>query len=182
MVTAMAGVLLIGMGATGLGTVVRYIPRPVIIGFTNGVALLIATTQIKDFLGLRFEGNPSGFFARMQALGHHLHTMHGPTAPTAIASLAVVVLWPRLARRVPGTNVAVVAATAAVAVFCLQIEPLVRGTAGSRRACRPSRSRSSAPTTSCRTSKRALARARDVAEDFEGVGDEMARDFQRQTV
>jgi len=83
---------------------------------------------------------------------------------------------------VPGTNVAVVAATAAVAVFCLQIEPLVRGTAGSRRACRPSRSRSSAPTTSCRTSKRALARARDVAEDFEGVGDEMARDFQRQTV
>jgi SulP family sulfate permease len=124
MVTAMAGVLLIVMGATGLGTVVRYIPRPVIIGFTNGIALLIASTQIKDFLGLRFSGSPSEFFQRMEALAANLGTLHGPTAATAAASLAVVLLWPRVTKRLPGTIDAVFAATGAVAALGLPVETI----------------------------------------------------------
>ena len=62
MVTAMAGVLLIAMGATGLGTAVRFIPRPVTIGFTNGIAVLIASTQIRDFLGLKIAAGRASFF------------------------------------------------------------------------------------------------------------------------
>ena len=69
MVTLMAGVLLIAMGITGLGAAVKFIPRPVTIGFTNGIALLIASTQIKDFLGLTIPTSPSEFFERMEVPG-----------------------------------------------------------------------------------------------------------------
>src|SRR5438552_5040968 len=75
MVTAMSGVLLLAMGATGLGTAVRFIPRPVTIGFTNGIAVLIASTQIRDFLGLKAGAVPSEFLARIDTLGRHLNTI-----------------------------------------------------------------------------------------------------------
>src|ERR1700758_3867944 len=68
LVTLMAGILLVGMGLTGLGSAVRFIPRGVIIGFTNGIAILIASTQIKDFFGLRVGAVPSEFMARMKLL------------------------------------------------------------------------------------------------------------------
>src|SRR6476659_4930380 len=75
MCTLMAGVLLILLGITGLGTVIQFIPRPVVIGFTNGIAVLIASTQIKDFFGLHLAKVPSEFWLRMKALFH--------AAPTA---------------------------------------------------------------------------------------------------
>src|SRR5262245_29910942 len=75
MVTMMAGVILLFLGFTGLGTAVKFIPRPIVIGFTNGIALLIASTQIKDFLGLRIKGNASEFFTRMEAIGVNLQTL-----------------------------------------------------------------------------------------------------------
>src|SRR3954453_22204247 len=78
MVTMMAGVLLLFLGLTGLGTAVRYIPRPIIIGFTNGIALLIASTQIKDFLGLKMKENPSEFFARVSALAGNIGSVQWP--------------------------------------------------------------------------------------------------------
>ena len=68
MCTVMAGVLLVIMGVTGLGTGVKFIPRPVVIGFTNGIAVLIASTQIKDFFGLHLEKVPGVFSLRMEAL------------------------------------------------------------------------------------------------------------------
>src|SRR5687768_572679 len=71
MVTLMAGVILVIMGVTGLGTAVKYIPRPVTIGFTNGIALLIASTQVMDFLGLKTPPVPSEFLGRMAVLGKH---------------------------------------------------------------------------------------------------------------
>src|SRR6266436_1540492 len=71
LVGIMAGVLLLVMGFTGLGATVKYIPRPVTIGFTNGIALLIASTQIKDFLGLTTPPVPSEFFSRIKLLLHY---------------------------------------------------------------------------------------------------------------
>ena len=68
MVTLMAGIILLAMGLTGLGSAVRFIPRPVVIGFTNGIAILIASTQIKDFFGLRIGAVPSEFLPRMKLL------------------------------------------------------------------------------------------------------------------
>ena len=75
MVTMMAGVILLFLAVTGLGQAIKFIPRPVVLGFTNGIALLIASTQIKDFLGLQIAESPSEFFARMAVLGASLDTV-----------------------------------------------------------------------------------------------------------
>src|SRR6202522_3752629 len=83
LVGIMAGILLLIMGLTGLGTAVKYIPRPVIIGFTNGIALLIASTQIKDFLGLRTPPVPSDLLSRMEMLVHYVGSTQWQTVATA---------------------------------------------------------------------------------------------------
>jgi SulP family sulfate permease len=121
MVTAMAGAILVVMGLTGLGTAVKFIPRPITIGFTNGIAILIASTQIKDFLGLRIGTVPSEFVARMSMLGKNVSTLHWPTVALAAASLALILLVPRLTRRIPGSIIALVLATACVALFQLPV-------------------------------------------------------------
>src|SRR5271170_8059537 len=83
LVGILAGVLLLVMGFTGLGSAVKYIPRPVTIGFTNGIALLIASTQIKDFLGLKTPPVPSEFLARMKMLSHYAGSIRWQTASVA---------------------------------------------------------------------------------------------------
>jgi len=124
LVGIMAGVLLLVMGLTGLGTAVKYIPRPVTIGFTNGIALLIASTQIKDFLGEKTPSVPSEFLARLRMLLHYLGTTRWHTVAVASASLAIILLWPRLTKRVPGSIVALLLSTAGVAFFQLPIETI----------------------------------------------------------
>ena len=124
MVTLMAGAMLVIMGLTGIGTAVKFIPRPVVIGFTNGIAILIASTQIKDFLGLKMPGNPSEFLERMKVIGAHLGTVHLPTVGLAASSLAVILLLPRLTRRIPGTIVALFLATLATTLFGLPVETI----------------------------------------------------------
>jgi sulfate permease, SulP family len=123
-VTLMAGLILIGMAVTGLGTAVKFIPRPVTIGFTNGIAVLIASTQIKDFLGVKTAAVPSEFVGRMRMLIEHLSTIHWPTLALSSASLAIIILWPRITRRVPGSILALVAGTFAVALFALPVETI----------------------------------------------------------
>ncbi|WP_035354868.1 SulP family inorganic anion transporter [Edaphobacter aggregans] len=124
LVGIMAGFLLLIMGVTGLGAAVKYIPRPVTIGFTNGIALLIASTQIKDFFGMKTPPVPSEFFARIRMLLHYAGTMRWPTVAMAAASLAIILLWPRLTKRLPGSIVALLLSTALVAVFQLPIETI----------------------------------------------------------
>ncbi|WP_433964871.1 SulP family inorganic anion transporter [Tunturiibacter gelidiferens] len=124
LVGIMAGILLLIMGFTGLGTAVKYIPRPVTIGFTNGIALLIASTQIKDFLGLTTPSVPSEFLARIKMLVHCVGTTRWQTVAVAVASLAIILLWPRLTKRVPGSIIALLLSTAAVAGFHLPIETI----------------------------------------------------------
>jgi sulfate permease, SulP family len=123
-VTLMAGLILIGMAITGLGTAVKFIPRPVTIGFTNGIAVLIASTQIKDFLGLKTAAVPSEFVGRMRMLMEHLSTIHWPTLALSSASLAIIFLWPRITRRVPGSILALLAGTFAVALFAFPVETI----------------------------------------------------------
>ena len=112
----MAGVMLIVMGLTGLGAAVKFIPRPVTIGFTNGIALLIASTQIKDFLGLKTGDVPSAFLPRMAVLLAHLGTINWPAVAVSVASLAVILLLPRVTKRIPGSIVAMLGCTIVVAV------------------------------------------------------------------
>jgi SulP family sulfate permease len=122
--TLMAGVLLVVLGLTGLGSAVRYIPRPVTIGFTNGIAVLIASTQIKDFLGLSMETPPSEFAPRLVALAEHLGTVHTISVVMGVGSLATILLWPRLTRRVPGSIVVLIAAAALCAAGAVQVETI----------------------------------------------------------
>ncbi|MFL5330454.1 MAG: SulP family inorganic anion transporter [Gemmataceae bacterium] len=122
--TLMAGAILVVMGLTGLGAAVRYIPRPVTIGFTNGIAILIASTQVKDFLGLTIDHVPVDFLERMRELASHLRTVNPQVLTIALASLLIVLLWPRVTKRVPGTIVALLIATAWCAVLGVNVETI----------------------------------------------------------
>jgi len=124
LVGIMAGLLLLIMGLTGLGSAVKYIPRPVTIGFTNGIALLIASTQIKDFLGLTTPSVPSDFLSRIELLAHHLTTARPETIAVGLASLAIILCLPYLTRRIPGAIVALVLLTAVSAAFHLHLETI----------------------------------------------------------
>jgi len=124
MVTLMSGVMLMIMGVTGLGTAVKFIPRPVTIGFTNGIALLIASTQIKDFLGLRTPTVPSEFAARLTVLAAHTATTHWPTLVVATMSLVVILLMPRITKRLPGSIVALFLGTAVVMLWHLPVQTI----------------------------------------------------------
>src|ERR1700675_1830611 len=121
MVTMMAGVILLFLGFSGLGVAVRFIPRPIVIGFTNGIALLIASTQIKDFFGLKMPENPSEFFTRMQAIAAHVGTTNPAALLVALGSLALILFIPKLFPRVPGSIMALLAATLVAAVFPLPV-------------------------------------------------------------
>jgi SulP family sulfate permease len=124
LVTLMAGIVLVGMGLTGLGSAVRFIPRGVIIGFTNGIAILIASTQIKDFFGLRTGPVPSEFLPRMRLLAAHFESVNGTALALGLLSLAILLFLPRFTKRVPGSIVAVVVCTVAVEVFHLPVETI----------------------------------------------------------
>jgi len=125
MVTMMAGVILVFLGVTGLGNAVKFIPRPVIIGFTNGIAVLIASTQIKDFLGIRAQGAaPSEFIERMRYLWEHLGNSSAVTIILAACSLLIILTFPRLTRKVPGSIIALVLATACVPLFSIPVETI----------------------------------------------------------
>jgi SulP family sulfate permease len=124
LVTMMAGAMLLVMGATGLGSAVRFIPRPVTIGFTNGIALLIASTQIKDFLGLTTPPVPSEFLPRMKMLSAQVSTVNGAALTVAAVSLGIILLLPRYTKKIPGSIVALVLSTAAVAALHLPVETI----------------------------------------------------------
>ncbi len=124
MCTMMAGVLLIVMGLTGFGSAVRFIPRSVTIGFTNGIAILIASTQIKDFLGLSIENVPSDFVERIKVLAHNLPTISPSTTIVAFTSLAMILLWPRVTKRVPGSIAALLVVTITCAAGGLNVETI----------------------------------------------------------
>jgi SulP family sulfate permease len=124
MVTMMAGGILLVLAVTGLGTAVRYIPRPIVIGFTNGIAVLIVTTQIKDFFGLPMAEVPSEFVHRMRAYAQYLPRVDVLSTSVALVSLLVIIVTPRFVRRVPGQIAALLLGTAAVALFGLSVETI----------------------------------------------------------
>ncbi len=124
LVTLMAGIVLVGMGLTGLGAAVRFIPRPVIIGFTNGIAVLIASTQIKDFFGLRVGSVPSEFLPRMRLLIAHFAGVNAAALALGLISLAVLLILPRFMRRVPASIIAVIVCTVAAVAFHLPVETI----------------------------------------------------------
>ena len=124
MVTMMAGVILLLMGLTGLGAAVRFIPRMVVIGFTNGIAILIASTQIKDFFGLRTGAVPSEFLPRIRLLVANFATFNPAALGLGIGTLAIILILPRFTRRIPPSIVALLVCTGISVLFHLPIETI----------------------------------------------------------
>ena len=124
MCTMMAGVLLVILGLTGLGTAVKYIPRPVVVGFTNGIAVIIASTQIKDFFGLKVEKVPGEFLARMEVLARNFRTLSPISTGLGVAALILILFFMRYVKRVPGYIVALFAGTALVVWLKLPVETI----------------------------------------------------------
>ena len=122
--TMMAGVLLVLLGVTGLGSAVKYFPRPVVIGFTNGIAILIASTQIRDFFGLRMEHVPGDFFHRMKAYGEAWHTISVPATALSIISVAIMIVCLKYAKRIPGAILVTFGATAVVTLLHIKVETI----------------------------------------------------------
>jgi SulP family sulfate permease len=127
MCTMMAGVLLVVLGATGLGSAVKFIPRPVVVGFTNGIAVLIASTQVKDFLGLSVDKLPGDFVGRMCALVVNLSTTNVVAVSMAGAAVATIVLTRRYLPKISGSVIVLVLGTALAWALHLPVE-----TVGSR--------------------------------------------------
>ena len=134
--TAMSGVLLFAMGLMRLGNLIRFIPVAVVIGFTNGIAVLIMLSQIKDFLGLPVSNMPTHFVGMLQALAQAAPSASVPTVLVAMASLSLIVGWQRMGvllaergtatwmRSVPGSIVALLLATLAVKALDLPVETI----------------------------------------------------------
>jgi sulfate permease, SulP family len=123
--TVMAGFFLLVMGLARLGTMIKYIPYPVTMGFTSGIAVLIFTTQIKDFFGLKVDTVPSEFVEKMKLLFEHFGTLQWATVALAVTSFAIIRFWPKnWQRRVPGSIVALIAGTAVVALFQIPVETI----------------------------------------------------------
>lgn len=121
MCTLMAGVILILLGVTGLGTTVKYIPRPVVIGFTNGIGILIASTQIRDFFGLETPAIPGDFLGRAHVLWSSAGTASAIATTIAVATVLSILGLRKVSRRIPGSIIALLLGSAAVAVAALPV-------------------------------------------------------------
>ncbi len=133
--TMMAGVLLFAMGALRLGNLIRFIPVAVVVGFTNGIAVIIGLQQVRDFLGLQVEEMPANFFSMVSTFAGAIHTIHWPAIVVGLVSLAIVAWWPkatvpggpawrRWISRAPGTIAALVLGAVAVSVFGVPVETI----------------------------------------------------------
>jgi sulfate permease, SulP family len=124
MCTLMAGVILILFGLTGLGTAVKFIPRPVVIGFTNGIGVLIASTQIRDFFGLQTPAVPGDFLGRITVLAAYANTASTAATILAIVTVVTILVLRTVSRRVPGSILVLLAGSAVALVAGLSVETI----------------------------------------------------------
>jgi SulP family sulfate permease len=122
--TLLAGGLLIAMGLARLGTVIKFIPYPVTVGFTAGIALIILVGQVRDFFGLQMEKVPAEFREKVMAFAEHLGSFNVWAVAIAAATVLIILFWPRVTHRLPGSLVAILATTAAVQLFAIPVETI----------------------------------------------------------
>jgi sulfate permease, SulP family len=122
--TLMGGLLLIGFGVARLGTAIKFIPFPVVTGFTSAIAVIIAVQQLRDALGLRLDRAPAELIDRLAVYASHIHTVNPSAAAVSLLTLAVLALWPRVSRRIPAPFVALILATALVHLAALPVETI----------------------------------------------------------
>lgn len=122
--TLMAGVILIALGAARMGAAIKFVPHPVVIGFTSGIAVVIFSSQVKDVLGLRMGAVPAPFVEKWGAYVGNLGSTNWYAVALTAASLAIMMLWPKVSQRIPGPFVALIATTLAARLLELPVETI----------------------------------------------------------
>ena len=122
--TTMAGVFLIIMGFARLGTLLKFIPYPLTVGFTSGIALIIFTSQIKDLFGLHIHNLPADFIEKWVVYAQNFWTFDLSSLFVGLGSLLLIIFWPRVSHRIPGPLVALLLATVVVQVFHIPVETI----------------------------------------------------------
>lgn len=122
--TFIAGAMLIIMGLTRFGSVIKFIPHPLIVGFTAGIALIIFSSQVKDFLGLQMGAVPAEFSEKWSAYFQHIGSVNFYSLIIAAGTILLSFLWPKVTHRIPGSLIAILLATVAVQVFHLPVETI----------------------------------------------------------
>ena len=122
--TMLAGLLLLLMAFLRLGSVIKFVPFPLTVGFTAGIALIIAASQLRDFFGLRMQAVPADFVEKIAAYAQHLDSVNPAAAAVGLATIAITVYWGRITHRVPGPLVALLATTVAAQLFTLPVETI----------------------------------------------------------
>jgi SulP family sulfate permease len=122
--TFMAGIMLIIMGFARLGTVIKFIPHPLIIGFTTGIAVIIFSSQVKDFLGLKMEAVPANFLEKWSAYFKNMQSVNIYAILIAAVTVLVIILWPKVSKKIPGSLIAILITTAAVQLLHLPVETI----------------------------------------------------------
>jgi SulP family sulfate permease len=122
--TFMAGIILIIMGLVRLGSIIKFIPYPLITGFTSGIALIIFSSEVKDFLGLKMGPIPADFLDKWISFIHHIHTINIYTILLGVATLAIIILWPKITHKIPGSLIAILLTTAVMQLLHLPVETI----------------------------------------------------------
>ena len=122
--TIMAGVFLIILGGAGLGGIIKFVPHAVITGFTSGIAVIILSSQVKDLFGLKMGAVPAEFLEKWRAFAESANTYNPYAIGVAAVCMAVIIVWPRLNRRLPAPFVALVVTTVLVQVFSIPVETI----------------------------------------------------------
>lgn len=122
--TIMAGLIMIFFGLMKFGSVIKYVPYPTTTGFTSGIAVVLLSTQVKDFLGLSIENVPSEFFEKWISYIEHISTIDAATTIIGIISVLIIIIWPKVNRKLPGSLIALVVMTIVVKVFDLPVETI----------------------------------------------------------
>ena len=119
--TIMSGIILMIMGFAQFGSLIKFIPYPVIVGFTSGIAVIIFSSQIKDFLGLNIAHVPADFISKWTAYGRNLPTLDLLSLMIGMLALLIILFWPKISRKIPGSLVAIIATTLTVQYFHLHV-------------------------------------------------------------
>ncbi|WP_017414242.1 SulP family inorganic anion transporter [Clostridium tunisiense] len=122
--TIMAGIILIVLGLLRFGSVIKFVPHPITVGFTSGIAITLLSTQVKDFLGLTIDKVPAEFIGKWEAYFAHLNTFNLTAFLVGLGSLLIMILWPKINKTIPGSLVALIVATLVVSLFNLPVETI----------------------------------------------------------
>ena len=119
--TFMAGIILVLFGLLRFGSLIKYIPYPITVGFTSGIAITLLSTQVKDFLGLSITKTPSEFIPKWEAYISHMNTTNLYTLAIGLLALIILIFWPKINKKIPGSLIALIVTTLVVFIFNLPV-------------------------------------------------------------